>query len=513
MKFYRIGLYFIGLLLVSSCNKDFLDVNNDPNRPTDENITPQQIFPAAAQAVGERSAFDFGFLQNWVGYFASNGDFARNQQETSYDIDFTFGNTAWINHYNTLFDLYLVKTKSLVPNGDTVLAGASMILSAKLFQDLVDVYGEIPYNEAFQAVKNPRPKLDDAKTVYDQLQKSLDTAIIYMQLEPPQTLNFATYDIVNKGDQEKWIRFANTLKLRMLIRQSEVSGFDPSGELAKIKDNGFGFLEAGDDIVENPGYLNDVNKQSPFFATFGYSPTHTKATTSTNANAFIVNTLQSIEDPRYQIFFAPVGSSFIGDVYGDEPGNIPAGAASSYFGDGLLGPNAGTTGTGATQDQWIYPGFESLFLQAEAISRGWISGDANTAFQDAIKASFHWFGNQDKGFVADYDALGEDYIANNPYADLSNAADAGGTEPQLIAFQKYIAMTGVDPLEAWCDIRRLDFLTAIVSTDYISANPGRISNTLPERLLYPQSEYTTNGANVPKQSSGDQFTKKLFWEP
>jgi hypothetical protein len=70
-------------------------------------------------------------------------------------------------------------------------------------------------------------------------------------------------------------------------------------------------------------------------------------------------------------------------------------------------------------------------------------------------------------------------------------------------------MCCIDPLEAWADERRLHFLPE----GFISANPSRISNTLPVRLLYPQSEYTTNGASVTAEGDIDQFTSKIFWQP
>ena len=128
------------------------------------------------------------------------------------------------------------------------------------------------------------------------------------------------------------------------------------------------------------------------------------------------------------------------------PGNNPPGAGSSYFGPGLIG--AGTS-SGASQSQWIYTSFESLFLQAEAVDRGWLPGDPQAALDAAIQESFVYL-----GLTTDDAAT---YETDNPYADLASAADVGLTEPQIIAFQKYCAMTGFDPLEAWSDLRRLDF--------------------------------------------------------
>src|ERR1700712_1813116 len=138
----------LAALVFTSCSKTYLDVNNDPNRPTDQNITPQLIFTQAEQAIGATAGSGiYGFLDNWMGYFAPNADFAPNQIEQTYNIDFSFSDPIWQNDYNVLFDLYQVKTKAMVEGGDTVLAAASVILSAKLWQELVDLYGDIPYTQ------------------------------------------------------------------------------------------------------------------------------------------------------------------------------------------------------------------------------------------------------------------------------------------------------------------------------------------------------------------------------
>ena len=125
-----------------------------------------------------------------------------------------------------------------------------------------------------------------------------------------------------------------------------------------------------------------------------------------------------------------------------------------------------------------------MFLKAEAIARGWMPGDAETAFEAAITESFVWLG------VPDAESAAADYIADNPdIANWSNAGTTADAERQFVVFQKYIADCCIDPLESWADERRLHFLPEDLSP--LIAN--RISNTIPLRLLYPQSEYTTNG--------------------
>lgn len=494
------------VVVLAGCRKEYLDVNDDPNRVTDETVTPQLIFTQAEVAVGNREASgDFGFLDNWMGYFAPNGDFAPSQIEQTYNIDFSFGDALWQNHYNVLFDLHQVKVKSMVEGGDSVLAAAAMILSAKLWQELVDLYGDIPYTQAFQYDIYPTPKYDAAQDVYNMVLASLDTAVDYMS-NLTAAKSFAPADIINSGDQNAWKSFANTLRLRMLIRQSEVAGFNSSAEITKIQNSGG--VSDYYDVSVNPGYVNDVNKQSPYYSNFGYDATNNKASTSVNANAYILNILNNSGDPRLERFFSPTSAGFIGNVYGDPTGDLNNGANTSYFGPGLIGDNA-PSDIGATQDQWIYPRYETLFLEAEAIARGWLPGGeamAKQVYEEAVTASFVFLK------VPDAEAEAAAFLAD-PDGGANWDADAGSslsTQVKFIAYQKYIANTGIDPLESYSDERRLHFLT---DNSYISTNPAKVASTLPLRLLYPQSEYTTNGTSVKAVGDIGAYSTKIFWEP
>ncbi len=501
---------------LSGCSKNFLDVNQDPNRVTDSTVTPELLFAAGAEGTGALNVgarawqagakTDMQWAQSWVGYMAANGDFARDPTETSYNIDFNFNDVMWQTRYGVLFDLHQAEVKGLARNNKAI-AGASIILSVKGFQELVDMFGDIPYSQAFQVATITRPAYDKAQDIYNALFKRLDTAISYLS-EPASSL-FTKADIVNQGNTKKWIQFANTLKLRLLIRQSQISGFDPAPEISKIFPTSATstILGAGESVSVNPGYVNDLKKQNPFFANYGYTSTGVLAVTSTNANDYIVNILSSSNDPRLERFFQPIASgAFVGDVYGDDAGNIPSGSNSSYFGPALIGDSSagGVFTQGSQQAQWIMPSYESLFFYAEAAARGWIPGaDAKAAYEAAVTESFVWTG------VPNADSAAISYMAANAIANWANApADVTG-KAKFIVFQKYIANTCVDPLESYSDQRRLNFLPS----GYISANPARVSNKLPNRLLYAQSEYTTNPENVQKEGNIDPFTSKIFWQP
>ncbi|HEY6975129.1 MAG TPA: SusD/RagB family nutrient-binding outer membrane lipoprotein, partial [Chitinophagaceae bacterium] len=211
-------------------------------------------------------------------------------------------------------------------------------------------------------------------------------------------------------------------------------------------------------------------------------------------NNYILNILLSTNDPRVERFFTTVNGFFVGCDYGLQTGN-PFQAQASYFGPGIA--------TSPEQDQWLIPSFESMFFQAEAIARGWIPGDARAAFEAAITESFVWLG------VEDAEAQAADYIANTDIANWDNAGTTADEKAKFVVLQKYIALTCIDPREAWADQRRLHFLPP----GFISNNPAKLSNELPLRLLYPQSEYTTNNESVSAVGPINQFTTKIFWEP
>ena len=493
---FSLAILLASTFVLTGCEDSYLNVNDDPNRVTSSNITPSLIFPAAAAGVGARTASaNYGFINRWIGYWAASSTFAVDQTETQYKITTTYGDNIWANTYDNLADLAQVKDKALA-SGDSVYAGASIILSAKLVQDLVDLFGNVPYSQAFQNDKYPTPNYDKGTDIYSTLQKDLDFAISIMKRPAKSATAFKAADIVNKGNQSKWIKFANTLKLRLLIRQSEVAGFSPAAEIAKIVANG-GVLHAGENVSVNPGYTNDVNKQSPFYASYGLTPTGTEAAPSVRANRYFVNLLINNNDPRLSRFFMTpsAGGTITGAPYGTQIASLD-GSHTSAIGPGLA--------NSATQDQWILPAFESLFLEAEAIARGWMTGDAKATYQSAVTESFTWLG------VTNATTEATKYMANSAIANYDNAGTTVASKAKFITYQKYFALAGVDPIEAWSDLRRLNM---IPDKGYLSLNPSSTATYLPYRLFYAQREYTVNGANVKALGDVDIFKTKIFWQP
>ncbi len=504
-------LSLLAVVLATSSCSDFLNINKDPNRVTGDNITPNLIFTQAENAVGRRAALRFVFLNNWMGYWSRSGTFIVEQEETTYKATNTFSETNWDDAYNIQFDLNQVKTRALAAN-DSVLAGAAMVLSVKLWQETVDQFGSIPYSQTFDYVKYPQPAYDKASDIYADLLVQLDKSIVYLNSAAPKS-TFATTDIIfARGGSVStavtmWKKFANTIKLRIFLHQADKAGggFTPSAaQLTKIATDG-GFLTAGQNVSVQPGYTNSTAKQNPFYGAYGLTPAGAAATTNNKPNNYFYKTIlgSGATDPRSTKFY-------LGTVAGTDYGALGGNAANSN--NTIVGSEI-YPGT-ATQDQFILPAYESLFFQAEAITRSWLTGGdaaAQTMFESAIKESFTYL-NATTTANPTPAAAATAYIAAVSTAQWANSGTSVTTKVQFIGFQKYIANCGTDPLESWTDYRRG---ALILLPGYLSYNPNRTSTKLPNVMPYPQSEWSVNSANIasPGRNTTTIFTEKLFWQP
>ncbi|MET0944736.1 MAG: SusD/RagB family nutrient-binding outer membrane lipoprotein, partial [Flavobacterium sp.] len=276
-----------------------------------------------------------------------------------------------------------------------------------------------------------------------------------------------------------WAKFANTLKLRILLRQSEIGVTDYSSV-----NNGIGFIN--ETVYCNPGYINDTNKQNPLYAAFGKTVAGDPAANfgATRATDYVALKLNQSNDGRKLRIFAPVGTgtNVVGIAQNDQFG--PFSNTLSAVGPGIL--------KSSSQSGIIMQKAESLLLQAEAVARGFIAGDAEVLYNAAVQASFDELG---AGSAASY-------LAND------KAYPAAGTLDQkieAIIYQKWVALMGTNGIENWIEFRRTGYPDIPVA-------PNASSSVAPVRLLYPSSEYATNPDNVPAQTSTDAFTSLVFWD-
>jgi hypothetical protein len=518
----KIQLYlFIGLLTMlsaTSCKK-FLDVNKNPNDPisaTPELMLPQSIVRTASLMVGLN---DYG--ARLMGYEANAGGVSGWGSFVSYN--YTTGDFAslFYNGFKANEDLQEVINLSRKDSTHNTFIAAAQILKAFNFQSLVDVYNDIPYTDALKGKGVLQPKYDKAEDIYKALADSLDVSMAILSTNSTSSA-FKSSDPLFKGDINQWIRFANTIKLRLILRANGKVQF------SNTTFNSLGFLTA--DAIVNPGYTKIDGKQNPTWSTWAYDAAGTPPTAASQRipTPYILTYYDGnkVSDAvRVDLVFnkgVAVPTNQLG-YQGDDAKKGPTPSAWFVGSDAKNYDNIGIL-KGPDMGQPIMLASESYFLQAQANLKG-IIGSANNVkenFKSGVLNSFKYLEKDNTGAIhsgknpqADFDA----YIAANKNNYLVNI-DSASTNNQMleaIVTQQYIAYNMIMGHQSWFEYLRTGYpkisgdnnaankLTTFVSTTSESSTSDR----LPTRILYPANEYSYNQKNVPTGISA--FSSKIFW--
>lgn len=540
-KIFSVFLVLLVIITVGCKKSEFKNTN--PNDVTASTIDYKTVLPSSLNRQVGTIASDYRFLQFWMGFWARSGSFQQVKEEETYDFTNAFNAQIWNNNYGiaTNFDFVINKAKE---NGAAKYEGIARIMKAQNIQTLVDVYGDIPYFQAFKGNDNRTPKYDKGKDIYVDLFRQLDTAIALMKSSAASNLvanlDIAANDLAFKGNSASWIKYANTLKLRMLIHVFQVPGFDISGEMAKINAEGSGYIDAGTEAAVNPGYT--ASKPNPYYR----SSVRTEAGVLAGnynfakANKYAVGTnndgyYQLRNDTRVDRFYVkPLNgvipaTSHRGIAFGDLTSN-PANNGdklSTIDGPGLV-PD------GPASRAWLITASESYFLQAEARQRNIITSGSSPdqLLTLGIQQSFRFLGLTiaDANFYIARNSFRTGIPANPPtpatpdtLANPDVVITAGFDPLFTILSQKWFALNSIAVLEVWTDYRRTDIiygkgippttnLNLYLPGPPISINPANISTKIPVRLFYPQSEFSYNAANVAAQGNIDRYTSRVFWD-
>lgn len=511
MKIKSILALAVAMLLGTSCSESFLDINTNPNTlPT---ASPNFVFTNAlntsatnlAGTSAAQGSTEIGFY--WAGQWTQSNGYIISTTQFAYnftDGDFNY----WDIYYDNLNDYQFV-----IENADTYnqkfLKGPAKIMKTLLFQQLVDFYGNVPYSDALKGISSLAPKFDDQKAIYEDLIKVLDDAIVDLKANTFASA-FTGSDIIFKGNTTKWIKFANSLKMRILMRQARVSGREAyiKGEINKIVSEGSGFITTED--VANGGtsfYLATAGKLNPVYDRWGYDANGGRRALNNfpRITKFLVDELKANNDTlRLKRIAYAVGNE--GSVAGVSAkpeiaanySGTPFGASSGYLPGNTcaLGPSLLVKGD-YNRPYIIMTAAEVLLNLAEAKERYPDVGLAETAqayFENGIAQSFRVLGAKS----ADASAFIGSGIDKYDYAASTNKLTA-------IAYQKWIANANLNGLEAWAEVRKTG----------IPKLPRSVQVTddkVPVRLLYPSTEKGSNSDNVTAQGTIDYFTSRIFWD-
>lgn len=507
----------IGILSLASC-EDYLDVNDSPNTPQLSQIPPNLLLSAAqAQtyklisgdtetssvdiSTGNLSQFGNVMTNVWAGN--SNNTTGAYANEYAVNMTSSFYDNIWDYGYRNITNLHNI-TMYNSPDYDNHKAIAK-ILKSFYMQYIVDLYGDCPYSEAFLIQENLNPKYEDDKVIYRKLVDQLDEAVAMISAANTSDKVVSGEDIMFGGNMTNWVNFANSVKLRLLIRQSDLTDGDTQTYINAELDELAGKSFITTDVNLNPGYNNSVqDQQNPFFATYGYQITGAATTqrsfvcASRNAANLLNGTVSGVIDPRRGRLFTLSGGAVVGINQGEDA--IAAPDNASIIGPGIIAVPATTTTPppGALLTSVVYPFSDFKFLLAEAALKyptKFAGVNPQTEFEAGIRSSCVRV-----GVVL---ATANAYVtAINPVAGYGWTGTTN--KIQAIMQQKYIANMNVNATESFIDMVRTGFPVL----------PLPLTNTTgrPKRLMYPVSEYTSNTANVPAQSTADAFNTAPFWK-
>lgn len=483
---------------LSSC-KDWLDINYDPNKPAEvpyELVLPQAELGLAMSYCGIMFN-EGGFLSQY--YCAGYGN-PNFRSQTIYDLTANSGNAS----YDRMYAYSLNNAQDVINRAKAAGDGAHVLAATALkaygMQAMVDMFGEVPYSEAFGGLALSMPKYDAGKDIYAGILKELDDA-----LDNFGTLYSVTDENLLFGEDSdgEWISFARALKLKLLMRQAIVNPTEVSPKvMALIAEGGFPTED-----VAFTCWSTTTGQTNPWFddaSIFMGKAAH-------EASYAYIATMTSYNDPRLGSKFTPPAGKA---QRGDYPGN------SAILNEDNVLSTMSKPVYNALAPAYLITLAEIQFFIAEAELRWGSAANAKVAYEAAVQASFTQCGAGSAAAI----------LATNDYS-----WDAAANKYKLLGIQKWLALGHVNNFEAYCEIRRLGFpaFGANTASDFSDASGNTIAgvNYVPGELVYPKGGVpaylssaksivntyfypevsVSKNQNVKQKSSANGLLQKPFW--
>ncbi len=511
MKRYILNLV-LGLLLMGGavgCTDDFEQLNTDQHAATDQDMQrdgkavgvffQQMINRTTVMLIGGEQSDEFastGAYQHQIGisadaysgYIGHTASWARGRYNGTYNFGKgdEWGNAMFKMGMVQVMPAWAQMRANAEKLGQTEVAALGDIAKVLAMHRVTDHYGPIPYvNFRLGAVGQV---YDSQQAVYHKFFDELAAAITTLTpLAQSGATLLSDYDPIYGGEVARWVRLANTLRLRLALRVAYADPALAQREAEAAVSNPIGVMETVDDRAEYRG-LPGASWTNPIWQqAYEWNEVRMSAPMDAYLNGY--------GDPRIGVYFVAAGD---GKYHGVRQGIFSASAnQQGYIGDKISQVNLSQNST-----VLYIAAAESYFLRAEAALRGWaVGGTAREFYEQGIRMSM-----AENGVTAGID----DYVANTtatPAAFTDNAGRDNAAAPSTITIawddqadfetnleriitQKWIAGWG-NSCEAWAEFRRTGYPRLFpVKYNY---SDGAVSSALQiRRLPYPRTEYNTN---------------------
>lgn len=464
----KIILIFIGIGILFSCDSQ-LDINRDPDSLSPDQLALNVELPGSITAVaGVQGAYWAIIGGIWSQMWSQSPGSSQYRVVDNYTLGTTDGISTggWNAAYDGLLDIRNVKKNAAAEENWNYYLIAT-VLETYTSQMLTDWYGDIPYSEANDPLIL-QPHFDAAQTVYDELISDLDDALS-KNLSASQGDAPGADDLVFGGDMDSWVKFANTLKLKIYLRQTEARSSVAQAGITGMMNSGAAFLDVDASLT---GFTDAPNLSNPLYES---DKRQLNTTLNLRASTTMYSYLDDNSDERLALFYTAGNPVDQGDY------NNPA--SPSSFAVSILKP---------TTPVYFISLEESLFMQAEAMERYNGGTGAKALYDAAVEENFDKWGIDGTSYVA----------TGGAYEYPSGTFDQNLT---AIITQKWIASYPGNGAEAFFEWQRTGIpATSSVPQSDINYVPGQfavsvngvLGNGFPQRLLYPTGE-TARNQNAP----------------
>jgi hypothetical protein len=519
------------MVICGACSGKFDDFNTNQHEATEDMLATDNLKTGAFFSQMQRNVVlfkdgtnltsDYQVAQGltsdiYSGYVAPTGTWYGSVHNGSY-----YFITGWIERtftsgFASVMPAWQSIAKIAAAQHLPEVGALATIVKVEGMHRVADAYGPIPYNNyGSGTLQNTYSNL---QAVYTKFLNELDTAInvltLYAQGNPGTTV-LKSYDYIYSGNVVSWIKFANTLRLRLAMRIVYADAALAQQEAERSVANPFGLIN---NVNERAALQHSANLSyyHPLYE-IAYSFNAGECRMSASMDAY----MNGYADPRRAAYFTKADD---GNYHGVRQG-ISTTTWTPYTGTKISNLNMNMS---TTQIVWMTAA-ESYFLRAEGALRGWnMGGLAVDLYNQGISASFVENGFQPSdatayaanntltpiAFTDNSGQSGNNITAPSTIKILWNAADPFETNLERIITQKWIAMYPDGP-EGWAEFRRTGYPKLF---PVVTNNSNGTINTAVEvrRIPYPQSEYNNNKTGVATGISflggPDGGGTKLWWD-
>lgn len=522
----KLSLFSIILGLSVSCTDNFENMNKNPQ--TANEVSPSLLLPKMQDYGFNNNSWEYQVGPNlhanlYAQYFANTVTYFNSDR---YGYNNTWVNDGYWRSYYTYLPKYLnIVREQVVTNPEyTYMFQAMRIISAMGAIRTTDTFGDIPYSEGGIGIN--QPKYDTQKEIYYDVFNELTEAVTVLKSGMGGQKEYGTEDLFFKGDYSKWIKLANSIRLRLALRLSFV---DPD----KAKAEGEAALQS--EIMtgnaDNTAVRNSLLDQGHCLFIISHWNEFRISKTMENQ----MKKTSTVDDPRMPLWFGQT-IGWVNGEYDVQFQGTPNGLSTSDIGldeykptnnscvwgyyaypqwnQHEKGSRGGTPGGMVEKPMMLINYAEVCFLKAEAAIRGWSgAGNARENYEAGIRASFE----EARADVADKSVINtsndETYITTG-FAQWNEDADFE-TKLKKIITQKWIAIYPNGD-EAWAEFRRTGYpdLMPVSQSEEPTINPA--NGEFIKKMRYVDDERRENEANAMSptnnQGQGDGMNVRVWWD-